>query len=268
MKICAIFLFACLIATQAAPIGETSDIVTLFETANEFQKKLSETQVEVDDDLTDFRLSVSSVLRTSSSKALSEVEMNALAILELEAPVKQAVNTLPAGECSTNLRTLLDSVTAQTGFASSNCVSTFDVRVDAQVTQAQDMISVYDGVFTELQQLVVKAFVGKNKFTEPDRIIEKFQGEFATRIEVWEEMKPNVDAFVTGLTGTITGYNSAMNGCMGDVQTSVSSAYTMIQTRIQACIDFENTPNPLRVALKPLTLEDVFPKGFLLNEKL
>lgn len=268
MKICAIFLFACLIATQAAPINKASDITTLFATANEFQKKLSETQVEVDDDLTDFRLSVSSVLRTSSSKALSEVEMNAEAILELEAPVLQAVNTLPAGECSTNLKTLLESVTAQTGFASSNCLSTFDVRVDAQVSQAQDMISVYDGVFTELQQLVVKAFVGKNKFTEPDRIIEKFQGEFATRIAVWEEMKPDVETFVSGLTGTITGYNSAMNGCMGGVQNQVAGAYQLVQARVQTCIDFENTPGPFRAALKPLTLEDVFPKEFLEQGKL
>lgn len=269
MKICAIFLFACLIATQAAPIGKSSDITTLFSTAHEFQTKLSETQVEVDDDLTDFRLSLSSVLRTSSAAALSELELNAQAILELEAPVMQAVGTLPVGECSANLKGLLSSITDQTGFASSNCVSAFDVQVDSQVTEAQDMISVFDGVFTELQQLVVKAFVGKNKFTQQDTIVEKFQGEYATRVAVWEEMKPDVERFVGGLTTTISGYNTAMNGCMGTVQNNVASAYQMVQMRVQTCIDFENTPNPLRAVLKPLTLEDVFPIEFLeLNEKM
>lgn len=269
MKICAIFLLSALIASQAAPIGKTSgnDVTDLFATAWEFQNKLTPRQEEIDTDVTEFRTSVSTVLKDSSKEALSAVEENALAILTLEAPVARAVGDLAPGECAANLKTLLNDVTGFTGFSSSNCVATYDTQVDAQVQTAQDMISVYDGVFTELQQLVVRAFVGKNKFTEQDAIIDEFQNEFETRVTAWEAIRPDVEKFVADLGGSIDEFNGSMTGCMMEVQSSVAFAYQMIQQRVQTCIDFENTPNPFRVAMQPLSIDDVLPAAMLSSFK-
>lgn len=262
MKFYALVVVAGLIASLgAAPIRKSSDLSVdeLFQTAWEFQNKLNPRQEDIDNDVTEFRTSVSNVLKTTSKSALSEVEENAKTILELESPVRMAVSALPVGDCSNNLNDLLSSITTFTGFQSSNCVALYDAAVDDEIQQAQDLISVYDGIFTELQQLVIKAFVGKNQFNEQAEIVSRFELEYERRVAAWEKIKPDVEHFIDTLSDKIDDFNGGMNGCMHNIQESVVGAYSMISTRVQTCIDFDNTPNPFRAAISPLKLEEVLP---------
>lgn len=255
-----IILLVNLIALNAAPIAETNlEIDSLFETAWEFQSKLNPRQTDIDNDVSEFRNSVSNVLKTTSKNALKEVEDNAKKVLELESPVRTSINGLKVGDCSNDLKYLLNGITSFTGYKSGNCVKFYDASVDIEVQQAQDLISVYDGIFTELQQLVVKAFVGRNQFKEQDEIVETFEREYELRVAKWEEIKPDVELFIENLSGKIDGFNELMNDCMVEIQKSVVPAYAMMEEDIQTCIIFDNTPNPFRKSYKLRSLADLLP---------
>jgi hypothetical protein len=259
MKIALIFLVN-VIALNAAPIIKTDiEIDGLFETAWEFQEKLNPRQTDIDNDVSEFRNSVSNVLKTTSRDALKELEENSLKILELESPVRTSVNELKEGDCSDDLKKLLNGVTSFTGYKSSNCVKLYDLAVDKEVQQAQELISVYDGIFTELQQLVVKAFVGKNQFTQQPEIIEYFNEEYNKRVAAWEEIKPDVELFIENLSGNIGAFNEVMHNCMVDIQKTVLPSYELLKEDVITCSIFDNTPNPFRKSYKLRTLEELLP---------
>lgn len=264
MKLIAIILAATLIASNAAPIRESRDwsVDELFDAAWEFQAKLNPKQEDVDHDVTEYRTSVSQVLRESSKDALTEVEENARAILELEKPVKAVVDQLNVGLCSTNLKQLLAGITEFTGFESSNCVKLYDKDVNVEVKKAQDLISLYDGMFTELQQLVVQAFIGRNQFNQQEDIVNAFEVEFDRKVKAWEDIKPDVEAFIGSLSGKIADINNLMETCMKEVQNEVVISYGSISRRVQTCIDFDNSQVKVKSMFVPLTLEEILPKRY------
>lgn len=256
-----IFFLANLIASQAAPTGSSSELNVdeLFGTAWEFQTKLNPRQQDIDNDLTEFRHSVSNVLKTTSKNALTEVEDNAQKVLELENPYRSAMNELKVTSCSTDLKELLTGITSFTGYKSGICVRLYDFAVDAEIQQANDLISVYDGIFTELQQLVVKAFSGKNQFSQQAAIIKQFEEEYAKRVAAWEEIKPDVELFIENLMEKIDALNSKMKGCMKEIQTSVVKTYDLLEEDIQTCIDIENIPLSKFKSYKLKTLAELLP---------
>lgn len=261
MKI-VVFLLATLIAfLQAAPVEKTAviEVFGLFETAWEFQAKLNPRQEDIDNDVTEFRNSVSNVLKTTSKNALKEIESNAKKILEMEQPYRVAIDELKVGDCSDDLKFLLTSVTKLTGYKSGNCVNLYDDSVDIEVKQAQELISVYDGIFTELQQLVVKSFVGKNQFSQQPEIISSFEHEYEKRVAMWEEIKPDVELFIENLSGNIDGFNDIMASCMTDIQNGVAKTYNLLHEDIETCVIFDNTPSPFRKSYKLRTLAELLP---------
>lgn len=256
-----VLIIANLIATQCAPIGKSNQLSVdeLFEIAWEYQNKLNPRQQDIDNEVTEFRTSLSRVLKVTSKEALEEVEENSKIILELEKPVRSAVSELKEGDCSKNLNNLLTATTEFTGYESSVCVKYYDKSVIAEVREAQDLISAYDGIFTELQQLVVQAFVGRNQFNQQEEIVEAFEVEYDRRIEAWEEIKPDIDNFIDDLTNDVEKSNEELKVCMKAIQDDVLLAYNRMSDRIQTCIDFENTPNPFKSSFTPLLLQDILP---------
>jgi hypothetical protein len=257
-----ILLLVNVIALQAAPVSQTSSAIEvndLFDTAWKFQDKLNPRQSDIDNDVTEFRNSVSNVLKTTSKNALKEVEDNAKRILDLENPVRTSIDGLKVGDCSSDLKKLLNGITGFTGYKSSNCVKLYDYSVDVEVQQAQDLISVYDGIFTELQQLVVKSFVGKNQFNQQAEIIERFEQEYEKRVAAWEAIKPDVELFIENLSGNIEAFNDVMHECMVEIQQTVLPSYELLKEDIETCIIFENTPNPFRKSYKLKSLAELIP---------
>lgn len=263
MKSIALVIFLCVhfFVTQGAPIGKSGDIGIdeLFEVAWEFHNKLKPRQEGLDNDVIELRTSISKVLRETSKDALEEVEDNARQILELEKPVKEAVSNLKLGDCSNNLKVLLNGITEFTGFQSSNCVKRYNEEINKEIKRAQDLIANYDGAFTDFQQLVTEAFVGNNKFTEQAKIIEQLEREFEKSLKAWELIKPETEKLVENLNNDIEDITIELKLCMKDIQEATSTAYNFISSRIQTCVDFEDSLDLYHVAFKPLTLQDILP---------
>src|SRR4051812_22829083 len=101
----------------------------LFPNARTHHQKLKELQVDINEQLTAIRTSISVVLSSSSNDSLTRIEQNADAFLALDEPARDAIFALDHTACVHNLKVLLNGATEFSGFGSSNCVTSYDSNV-------------------------------------------------------------------------------------------------------------------------------------------
>lgn len=246
-----------MIIGSAICVPVTKNIVLindLFDVVWEFQNRLNPRQDNIDQDVTEFRTTISKVLKTTTRDVLAEVENNARMILELETPARKGVDGLSSGDCPNNLRSLLRSVTNFTGFESSNCVEIFKKSLETKVQDGQDLIAGYDNVFNHVQLLVLQAFAGNNQFQNQDEIIRWLDTEYNDRVKTWERIRPK--SFENNLRENIERLSTELKKCFKEVQDSVIHAFNLIRNRVQTCIAFEKSRAKFK-RLPPLTLNDI-----------
>lgn len=258
MKLTVTILLAVCVAIHGYAINneETDNSITgkvivpnsLFESAWEYQRRLETLQNLINERLTEVRTAVSSVLKSTSAKTLEQIETNANNILDLDRPVRQRIFVeLSSTQCVNNLRTIINGVTEFTGFASSNCVSSYDKSVQGVLKVAYDLLQHYEGSTVDVQQTVVKSFIGKNAFLEPDAIEARFVELYNERLNEWNEINPNVEDFVEVLRGNIAGFNGVLHNCFNDIEEYVSSSYVALEESIRTCEEFDNTTDPFAI---------------------
>lgn len=232
-------------ALQEEPISTHVDNTTpLFTAAWEMQAKLTELQRDINVQLAAVRTSVTNVLRSSSNETVGQIEGNVNSILALDDPVRDVVFALGSSFCAINLKVLLNGVTEFTGFESSNCVTRYDLGVEAELEVAYAMLQKYEGLFREVQQIVVKSFVGMNVFTSSDGIQARFEDQYNEQNEAWLQIRPDIEDFVKALNGKIADLNNILGGCFSSVQTAVKPAYVSIVDQLPVCEEFDNTADP------------------------
>lgn len=158
---------------------------SLFVSAWEYQRKLTLLQQDINLQLIAIRTSVSDVIRSSSTQTLEQTEKNTVSILSQDAPVREIIFTLEDSACTNNVKSILNSVTEYSGYPSSNCIARYDKSVQTELQSAYAFLEMYEGLFSEIQQIVVKSFIQQNAFLTPEAIIKKIQEHFQTRSEDW-----------------------------------------------------------------------------------
>ncbi|CAO1315307.1 unnamed protein product [Diamesa hyperborea] len=266
-------IFALFVASQGAAIEPKTVAVTpflentsdLFISAWEYQNKLTDLQQDINLQLTAIRTSVSNVLKTSSRQTLEQIENNTIAILDLDAPVRAIVIPLESTACNNNLKTLLNETTEYAGFPSSNCVARYDVSVKTALKAAYALMDKYEGLFSEVQQIVVKSFIKQNAFLTPQAIIDEFQKQYNIHAEDWERIRPDIESFVKSLGGNVAVFNTVLGSCFTTVQTKLIPTYARIVDEVAECKEFDTLRNPFSMLSAPvdhqfLKLEDILPK--------
>lgn len=221
---------------------------SLFENAWDYHRRLESLQQQINSKLTQVRTAISSVLKTSSWKTLQQIETNAYRILELDSPVRDLifVDTKPS-ICNKNLRVLIDSITEFTGFGSSNAVTSYDKSVQGALQVAYEILQHYEGSSVDVQQIVVRSFIGKNAFLEPEEIEELFKSVYNQRLNEWNESSPHIEEFVNDLEGKIDGFNKNLYRDFGLIQEQVSPAYDALKEEIATCEEFDRTVDPFAI---------------------
>lgn len=251
--------FLCVLATvNAAAIDETMALypeaaaiiapTELFSKSWEFHDKFADLQKDIDLQLTAIRTSVSTVLKSSSNATLSQIESNAGVILAQDEPARNAIFAIrPSTVCVNNLKTLINGITEFTGFGSSNCVAVYDKSVQGALNTAYALLQKYEGSFGDVQQVVVRSFIGKNALTSGDDIIERFEQQFAKRSADWAAIRPDVENFVLTLDSNIAVFNTVLGSCFKKIQDDVAPAYGLLQAEISTCAAFDSTPDPFAI---------------------
>lgn len=238
---------------------------SLFIQAWEYQDKLTTLQENINLQLTAIRLSVSSVLKSSSSKTLEQIENNTIAIIEQDQPIRDVVFNLEPTACTNNLRTVLNGVTEFSGFPSSTCVSRYDNGVKVVLNDSYIMLDQYNGLFSEVQQVVVKSFIRQNAFLTPETIIETSKIQYERLNENWTKVIPNIEEFVKSLESKIAEINVNLGSCFNQTQANLIPSYVRIIDEVDICKEFDNTKSPFAKFSKSLKttflkLEDILPK--------
>lgn len=244
-------LLCVFVATHGAAIDDSPAPLiipsSLFENALDYQNKLTALQQDINEQLTAIRTAVSTVLKSSSSETLAQIESNANKILEQDAPARFAIFELKPSACVSNLRILLNGATEFTGFGSSNCVTTYDINLQGALNTAYALLQKYEGSFGDVQQIVVRSFIGLNIFTQPEEVEARFSEQYNRRLRDWNLARPEVEQFVNTLSANIAVFNSVLGGCFTTLQNSVAPVYDILQGEIETCRDFDSTPDPFAI---------------------
>lgn len=217
---------------------------SLFTEAHSYQKLLTDLQQDINEVLTGIRTSVSTVLKDSSSETLEEIEDNSDKILALDDPARLAIYDINSTDCVTNLKVILNGITEFTGFHSSNCIAAYDKSVEETLEKAYSILQNYEGHQGDVQQIVVRSFIGQNVYLHSEEIQSIFKAQYEKRSQEWDDSRPDVENFVKTLRSDIAALNSVLNGCFGKIQTSVAPAYFGLQAEIATCYTFDNTADP------------------------
>lgn len=217
---------------------------SLFEKAWEYQDEVTALQQDIDETLTEIRTAVSLVLKSSSRETLGQIENNAHALMDQDAPARGAIFAEGSSPCINNLKVLINAITEFTGFGSSNCVTTYDKSVQGTLSTAKAFLQKYEESFSNVQQIVVRSFIGKNAFVQYDEIEARFGEQYNLRKSQWDAFRPDVEEFVRTLDANIAVFNTALGECFVTIQQNVAPAYDELQGEIQTCLDFNSTPDP------------------------
>lgn len=234
MKLIILTLFI-VSAINGAP---TSKAVDLFTDAWRVQHLLSPKQADIDSDVTELRESLTNVLEVRSNSALQGIEKNVVSIFEIEEPFKVQIDALASSSCKDNLLRQLNTKTEFTGFSSSLCVRTYDRKSEGIITNAQEFIAIYEGLFVRLQKVVVQSFAGHNALIQEADIVEQFVGEYQARLDEWEGIRPQAEDFEFNLDTSITAEEAELNSCMETVRNEASVQYQQLATMIPICQEF------------------------------
>jgi hypothetical protein len=219
--------------------------VELFTNAWKYQEQLTGLQTEINEQLTAIRTAVSTVLKSSSEATLTQIEANANKILAQDEPARDAIFTIsPSTVCVNNLKTIINGITEFTGFGSSNCVTLYDKSVQGALNTAYALLQKYEGSFGDVQQIVVRSFIGKNAFTNGDDIEARFAEQFQKRSNEWAAIRPDVENFVKTLDSNIAVFNNVLGNCFKNIQDNVAPAYGLLQSEIATCAAFDSSPDP------------------------
>lgn len=247
-----------------APFLENTE--ELFITAKDYQSRLTALQQDINLQLTAIRTSVSNVLTLSSGKTLEQIENNTIAILALDAPVRAVVGPLDSTACIDNLKNLLEGTTEFSGFPSSTCVARYEESVRSALKTAYALLEKFEGLFVDVQQVVIKSFIKRNAFLTPDLIIETFTNQYNAQAEDWERIRPEIESFVKSLSGNVAVFNNVLESCFSNIQTNLIPTYSRIVAEIAVCKEFDTLISPFAMMLAApaahnfLKLEDILPK--------
>lgn len=218
----------------------------LFTAARSYQTLLTDLQQDINVVLTEVRTSVSNVLADSSNATLSQIEDNSDKIFALDAPARSTIyaNRTTSTSCIINLKTLLNGITEFTGFHSSNCVTAYDKGVEETLQKAYAILQNYEGQQGDVQQIVVRSFIGQNVYLHSEEIQSIFKDQYEKRSKEWNDIRPDVENFVKTLRSDIAALNTVLGGCFGGIQNSVAPGYNLLQAELATCTAFDNTADP------------------------
>jgi hypothetical protein len=205
---------------------------------------LTELQGEINDSIEEVQVAVSSVLKSSTSQTLTQYQTHVDEVEAVYVPMLDNFQTLKPGDCRNDAEDILNRTTTNTGYRASNCASVYDTRVRSEIAVATKALSRFDDLYNQVQNIVVKSFIGQNSFVNPEAIEDKIIEIFDLVKGRWEGSKPEIEAVRRNLASAITAQNAELGNCHQANLNYAKNFFKMFEDTVQICIDFDNTPIP------------------------
>jgi hypothetical protein len=216
----------------------------LFVHAWEYQAILTNLQADINSAIQEVQTAVSNVLKTSTSQTLTQYETHVNDVQAEYEPHLEQFQTLKPGDCRNDAEGILNRTASSTGYRASNCAAAYDNRVQNEVAIANRAFVRFDDLFSQVQSIVVKSFIGSNQFLTPEDIQDKITEIYELVNGKWAGSKPEIEAVRRNLASAITAQNIELGNCHQANLNYATMFFGMFREAVQICIDFDNTPNP------------------------
>lgn len=216
----------------------------LFTHSWEYQGKLTELQADIDESIKETQVAVSNVLKQSTNNTLKQYQTHINEVENIYIPMLDGFQTLQPGACRNDAEDVLNRTTTNTGYRASNCASTYDNRVQSAISTALNSLNRFGDFSGQVQSIVVKSFVGKNSFVNPEKIEDKIVEIYDFVKDRWNSSKPEIEAVRNSLSTFITAQFNELISCHGANLNYAKRFFEMFEETVQICIDFDKTPNP------------------------
>lgn len=212
----------------------------------EYQTKFTELQDDINLTIREAITAISTVLEGSTKTTLEQFEEHVEDIHAMYVPTLELFNRLQPSSCRNSAQRILDDTTEFTGFDGSNCANAYDIRVRSDIAAANKALVRFDDLYSQVQTIVVKAFIGQNAFITPEEIKENITHMFGSMEDKWAAAKPDIEAIKLTLASTIASQNKELGNCHTKIETDAEWSFSRFDRMVQTCYDFDNSQSPLK----------------------
>lgn len=232
----------CLIAAASAVDVNIIYPSALFSEAQKYQNNINVMQTDMFKLITDLRLELSATLKKTANSSLAYIEADIRKVFEIDEPYRTLLFVTNDGNstCVRNMRNRLNSITEFTGFKAGICLHTYDRGVNKVVNETFSQVAVYDDELSAFELSVIKAFAGKNVWTQPEDIKKDFIGSYDKFKVIYDDFKAKINGFSSNIEEKVKALAETLVSCYKVSQDEIVSQLTVLGVEIETCITFDN----------------------------
>lgn len=216
-----------------------------FEHAWKYQEMFGELQGDINLTIQQAITAISTVLGSSTKTTLEQYREHMDNVYAFYLPFLELISGIQHSTCKIQAETILEQTTEFTGFAASVCASKYDVSIGSEIAAANGALARFDDLYSQVQTIIVKAFVKQNAFVTPEDIKDNITKMFALMEDKWAAAKPDIEAIRLNLASRVAALNAELASCHRFEETQTVQALEFGRSRVQTCEDFNNSSNPL-----------------------
>lgn len=210
-----------------------------------YHEKLTGLQDDINRVIHEVQTAVSDVLANSTKTTLQQYEDHVDDILDEYLPALELFNELNPSMCRNSAERILKDTTEFTGFGASNCADSYDIRVRRNIAEANNALQSVDNLYSQVQTIVVRAFIAQNHFVDPEAIEDTITVIFDVVEGRWITAKPGIEEVRRNLATSIAVQNAELGNCHNEILVDAKMTLAHFNRVAQTCIDFDNSQNPL-----------------------
>lgn len=184
---------------------------------------------------------MSHVLSESTDKTLQQYESHVDRVGELYAPSLEAFQQLQPGSCRNSAERILNDTKDFTGFSASNCANQYNNRVKVVIDSANIALTGFDGIYSQVQSIVLKSFVGRNALLNPEDIEDRIIHIFELIKGKWDAAEPEITSLRRNLEEAISNQNEELGKCHNFVEEDATAEFQRFARMVQTCTEFDNS---------------------------
>lgn len=198
-------------------------------------------QGSINELIQEIQTAISGVLKTSTKDTLQQFEDHVEEVEAKYLPYLENFEKLKPGSCRDSAETILMTALTFTGFDASNCANSYNTRVKNEIENANKALVRFDDVYSQIQSIVVKAFIGQNALLTPEDIEDRIVEIFDLVNGRWNVSKPEIQSVITTLTAAIATHNQVLGACHNKIIVDGSALFVIFGNMVQSCTDFNNS---------------------------
>lgn len=236
------FGILCLIAAASAVEINIIYPSELFKDAQNYQNYTNVMQTEMFQLITDLRLALAATLKKTANSSLGYIEADIREVFDIDGKLRTTlfITNNQSTTCLNNMRNRLNYITEFTGYKAGICLFIYDREVNKVVNETFSQVSIFDDEISAFELSIIKAFAGKNVWTQPDEIRTNFVNSFNNFTVIYDDFKEKIDGFTTNIEQKVKEFSDVLNACYKSSQDELKQQLVVLEADIETCTEFDN----------------------------